>query len=265
MKYQLSDGSNLYYEIKGKEDAEQTLVFINGLSQATIAWGGYVPALEGKYKIVLLDLIFQGQSDEPENPRSFEQHATDVKELLIGLGIEKANIIGISYGGAVTMRILVNHPEIVNKAILMATFAHKTPYFNAIGQAWVSALQIGGYELMLDVMLPHVLSEAYFEKPLIPIDVMKTARKELHPSKERLMKLMAATAESDDYRPELKNVNVPTMAIVGETDILCTPAMNKSIADHIPNAEYKEIPVVGHTLNLEAIPQTVQLIQEFVA
>lgn len=264
MYHTLPDGSKMYYEVHGNPDATKTLVFLGGLSQSTIAWTGYLPALKPNYRLVLIDLIFQGQSDAPAEARSFDDHASEVKHLLDALKFDNIYLIGISYGGAVTQRLLVNYPETVTKAIIMASFAHKPPMFDAFGVSWFNALQAGGYALMLDVMLPAVLGQTYFENPLIPIDVIKTGRKDLHLPTANLMKLMQATAESGDYRKKLEEIKVPVRVIVGDEDILCTPAINQAIADHIPNSDMHRIPKVGHTLNLEAIPQTTELIVDFV-
>lgn len=264
MHHTLPDGAKMYYEVQGQENADKTLVFIGGLSQSTIAWGGYLPVLKPNYRIVLLDLIFQGKSDAPATHRSFDQHAADVKSLLDHLGLSKVYLIGISYGGAVNMRFMVNYPEMLIKSVIMAPFAHKPPMFNAFGVAWMNALKAGGYELMLDVMLPAVLGKSYFENPLIPIEVIKTGRKDLHLPAHNLFMLMAATAESEDYRETLKQIKLPVMVMVGDEDVLCTPEINKAIADAIPNGDYRLIEGVGHTLNLEAIPQSLALIQEFV-
>lgn len=264
MYHTLPDGLKMYYEVHGKEDADKTLVFIGGLSQSTIAWGGFLPALKPQYKIVLLDLIFQGKSDAPEKHRSFEQHAADVKSLLDALQLSKVYLIGISYGGAVNMRLMVNYPEMLAKSIIMASFAHKPPMFDAFGVAWLNALKAGGYALMLDVMLPAVLGNSYFENPLIPVEVIKTGRKDLHLPTHNLLMLMQATGESGDYRESLKQIDLPVMVMVGEEDVLCTPAINQAIAEAIPGSSFQRIEKAGHTLNLEAIPQSLQLIQQFV-
>lgn len=264
MYHTLPDNSKMYYEVHGNTDADKTLVFIGGLSQSTIAWTGYLPALKAQYRIVLLDLIFQGQSDAPPEARSFEDHAADVKSLLDALSLTNVYLVGISYGGAVSLRFMVHYPEMLAKSIIMASFAHKPPMFDAFGVAWVNALQAGGYPLMLDVMLPAVLGQTYFENPLIPIDIIKNGRKDLHLPTTNLMKLMQATAESIDYRETLKQVKVPVRVMVGEEDVLCTPKINQAIADAIPNSDFKLIPKAGHTLNLEAIPKTLELMVEFV-
>ena len=258
-----SDNYNLYYEITGNPNSPDALVFLNGLSQSTVAWFFMLPYFKEKYKIILVDFIFQGQSSKDAESRSFDRHALDIKELLEELKIEKANIAGLSYGSLVAQHIALLYPKKIHKLILMSTFAHKTPYYEAIETAWWNALKVGGYSLMLDVMLPSVLGENYFKNPIIPIDLMKQARTDANNDSNALFKLMSATKERPDYRPMLNKITTPTLIIHGEKDLLLSVQMATEVHKAIPNSIFEIIPNVGHTLNLEAVSQTSQLILTF--
>lgn len=255
---------NIYFEVHGNEHANNTIVFLNGLSQSTVAWLLTIPAFKNDYKIVLIDFIFQGQSDKKGEWRNFDTHAKDVISVLDYLKIDKAIITGLSYGSLVAQHLGVNYGKRISKLILMSTFAHKTPYYEAIELSWWRALEFGGYNLMLDIMLPTVLSEGYFKNPLIPIDLMKQARQEANEDKEALFKLMRATKDRGDYRNELKKITVPTLVIQGEKDTLFPIHMAQEVANSIPNAKLQIIPFAGHTLNLEAVPAMCKLILGFV-
>ena len=99
MIHQTKEGLHLYYEIHGKKDAKTTLIFLNGLTQGTIAWALTVPYLANDYQIVLMDLVFQGNSDKETEWRTFDQHAADVKSLVEELKPKNLVMIGLSYGG----------------------------------------------------------------------------------------------------------------------------------------------------------------------
>lgn len=264
MKHRLEDGTELYYELHGPENAPQTVVFLNGLSQSTLAWSAIAPSIAASHGVILLDLVFQGQSGAPESYRSFDAHAADVEHLLGTLGRENVVICGISYGSAVAQHILVNHPERYAGALLLSTFAHNTPIFEAIGNSWAAALREGGYPLMLDVMLPHVLGENYFIRPLIPIETLKEARLHAGLRPDSLLKLMMATEERKDYRMHLPRISVPVHVIQGEMDTLIPPRIAREVARHIPGAQFTVFEGVGHTLNIEAIPQTISEIKKFI-
>lgn len=258
-----TDNLNIYFEVQGNESAKETIVFLNGLSQSTISWILTIPYFKNDYRIVLMDFIFQGQSDKIGEWRSFDTHARDVVSVLDYLKIDKAIVAGLSYGSLVAQHLAINHGNRISKLLLISTFAHKTPYYDAIELSWWRALEFGGYNLMLDIMLPSVLSENYFLNPLIPIDLMKQTRQEANEDKQALFKLMRATKERIDYRPELKKITIPSIVIQGEKDLLLPVHMANEVAKAIPNSQFKVIPHVGHTLNLEAVPQMVAIIKDF--
>ncbi len=259
-----SDNLTIYFELQGNENAKETLVFLNGLSQSTISWVLTTPYFKANYKIILIDFIFQGQSDKTGDWRSFDQHANDVLSVLNFLNSEKVIVVGLSYGSLVAQHMAVNFPEKITKLILISTFAHKTPYFEAIELSWWRALEFGGYSLMLDIMLPSVLSENYFTNPLIPIDLMKQARQESNDDKQALFKLMRATKEREDYRLKLAVIAIPTIVIQGEKDLLFPVHMAKEVSDAIPKSKLVVIPNAGHTLNLEAVPQMSKVILDYI-
>jgi 3-oxoadipate enol-lactonase len=263
MFLQTKSGQQLYYETQTGNKSLPTLVFLNGLSQSTLAWILTNPHFKG-YNIVNLDFIFQGQSEKHGDWKDFDAHAADVAHLLKELGHAKVVLAGLSYGSLVAQHFALNHKEMVDKLILMSSFCYKTPYYNAIETAWWRALEMGGYPLLLDVMLPTVLSEEYFKNPLIPIELMKQARQETNDDATALLKLMRATKERKDFRDDLKKINSPTLVIHGEKDLLFPLHMGKEIADNIPNATFEIIQGAGHTLNLEAVPQMVSLIKNFI-
>lgn len=259
-----SDNLNIYYEIQGNLESKKTIVFLNGLSQSTLSWIITTPQFKNDYKIILIDFIFQGQSDREGDARSFNQHAKDVESVLKEIKAEKIILAGLSYGSLVAQHFAILYPQRLEKLILISTFAHKTPYYDAIELAWWRALELGGYPLMLDIMLPSVLSEEYFKNPLIPIDLMKQARQEVNGEKQALFHLMQATKDRPDYREQLQKITTPTLVIQGEKDLLLPVHMAVEVSKNIKGSILKIIPAAGHTLNLEAVPQMCKEIKEFI-
>lgn len=257
------DNLNIYYEVHGNVQSNETLVFLNGLTQSTLAWFLVLPYFKENYKIILLDFIFQGQSSKDAEWRDFNAHAQDVSLVLKQEKISKANIIGLSYGSLVAQHFAVVYPQLLNKLVLLSTFAHKTQYYEAIEHSWWRALEIGGYNLMLDIMLPNVLSENYFSKPIIPIELMKEARKENNQSKEAIFNLMRATKERKDYREELKNIKALALVIQGEKDLLLPVHLANEVHLNIKHSKFIVIKGAGHTLNLEHVPEVSKHILSF--
>ena len=98
------NGVQLYYELHGS--GEDVLVLNNGIIASTATWAFQLPALTPHYRVLLYDMRGQGQSQkwQPGDPDyTWEQHADDLAALLDALGIERAHIGGISYGGELTL------------------------------------------------------------------------------------------------------------------------------------------------------------------
>jgi 3-oxoadipate enol-lactonase len=237
-------------------------VFLNGLSQSTVAWSFMLPYFN-EYKILLLDFIFQGQSDKTGEYKNFDQHAQDVVSLMQHLKIPQASIVGISYGSLVAQNMASAYPYSVKCLVLLSTFAHKSEYFKAVELSWKRAVEMGGYTMLLDVMLPYVLSENFFENPIIPLDILKSTRQGVNENNEALMKLMRATEERADYRSELKKITAPTLIIHGRFDKLVTIDLAEAVQQNISNSKLVIVEHAGHTLNLEVVKETSKIIQDF--
>ena len=263
MKIILKDKQELYFEVLGNLSSNKTLFFLNGLSQTTISWGFVTPHFLEDCKVVLVDFVFQGNSSKEGEWRTFDQHAEDIICLSDYLDIEHFTVIGLSYGSIIGQHLAVNYPSRIEKLILLSTFAHKTPYYEAIELSWKRSLEMGGYGLMLDVMLPFVLSDNYFANPIIPIEMLKSVRKDMVEAKS-LQKLMEATMALKDYRPQLKKVICPSLIIHGGRDTLFPVDFGRSVSEHISNSTFVVIEEAGHTLNLESVSTVVKYIKDFI-
>lgn len=258
-----TDGQKIYYEVFGNSNADNTLVFLNGLTQSTLAWGLLTPYFKSKYRIVLVDFIFQGQSEKEGPWRDFDTHANDVRTLLDKEHIVSVYMVGISYGSLVAQHMAVRFPQYVKKLVLLSTFAHKTPYYEAIELSWWRALEMGGYNLLIDIMLPTVLSEAYYANPLVSIANLKKARQDSNLNPEAIFKLMYATRERKDYRKDLQKIKAPTLIIQGEKDMLLPVHMASEVHNNIKGSRLVVIPNAGHTLNLEHVQLVAEHISNF--
>ncbi|HRG58579.1 MAG TPA: alpha/beta hydrolase [Bacteroidia bacterium] len=264
MYFNTHDNLQIYYEFRGNEQSDKKVLFLNGLTQSTIAWEFTIQPLLNDYHIILMDLVFQGKSAVTENYRNFDEHAQDVFGLINTIVRKPISIVGISYGSLVAQHFAVNYPSLLDKLILVSSFAHKTQLYHSIELSWKNALKIGGYDLLLDVMLPYVLGQPYFENPFIPIEVMKTMRKDLQPDPKSILKLMQATEERKDFLKELESVQAPTLIVHGRNDMLFPISLANAINAAIPNSNLEIIEQSGHTINLEAPQKLSQLIKDFI-
>ncbi len=112
------NGIKLYYEIHG---AGEPLVLIAGLASDISEYAGISEGLAQKYRVVTFDNRGAGRSDKPDIPYSIEMMADDAIRLMDAVGAGRAHIIGISMGGRIALELALQHPDRVDKLVLVST------------------------------------------------------------------------------------------------------------------------------------------------
>ena len=104
MPFAHNNGIRIFYKVVGDGSP---LVLHHGLGATHEEWSrtGYVEALKGKYRLILMDARGRGKSDKPHGPEnhSMEYMVGDVVAVLDDLGIDKAHFWGDSMGGRVAL------------------------------------------------------------------------------------------------------------------------------------------------------------------
>lgn len=111
------NGKKLAYEVRGT--GEPVLLLHCGFVADS-----FVPlmndlTLSGQYRLINYHRVGYGQSDRAAGPMSVAQQAADARALLQQLGIQRAQIVGHSYGGVVALQLALDAPEVVHSLALL--------------------------------------------------------------------------------------------------------------------------------------------------
>src|SRR5438067_565063 len=117
-KYASVNGITLYYEIHG---TGKPLIMLHGGFGSFEMFAALSPALAEKYQVIGVDLYGHGRTALTDRPLRFEHMADDIAGLIEHLGLDKADVLGFSLGGAVALQTAIRHPECVNKLVLIST------------------------------------------------------------------------------------------------------------------------------------------------
>jgi len=137
------DGASIYYE---REGCGPPLLMIHGLGSSGDDWAFQREEFARHFSLILPDLRGSGRSAKPPGPYSITQFAADSWALLDELGIESANILGFSLGGAIAQEMALSQPGRVNKLVLCNALAN---YRTDTPRKWLEA--------RMQVALVHVL------------------------------------------------------------------------------------------------------------
>ncbi len=108
----------MYYEIHG---TGQPLVLLHGAFSAIgTSFGKLLPSLAQTRQVIAFELQAHGRTADIDRPLSLEQMADDVVAALQHLGIECADILGYSMGAGVALQVVIRHPAVVRKLVLIS-------------------------------------------------------------------------------------------------------------------------------------------------
>jgi pimeloyl-ACP methyl ester carboxylesterase len=112
------DGINTRYRVTGSGPA---LLMLHGIGRSLEDWDENVAAFSAGHTVHVLDLAGYGHSDKPDRAYSVDFLRDGVKGFMDGVQIERAVVVGNSLGGAVAMRLALEHPERVTGLVLVAS------------------------------------------------------------------------------------------------------------------------------------------------
>ena len=247
-----ADGAELEYEVSG---TGEPVVFIHGAFIAdTFRPLLAEPNLAGRYRLILYHRRGYAGSSPAAEPVSIAGEAADTRALLRHLGVERAHVVGHSYGGAVALQLALDTPDVVHSLALLEpalmvgasaqgyreSLARGTERYREAGAAVVvdEFLQARwpGYRAALDRALPGAFAQAV-------ADAGTTFEREL-PG------LLGWRFGEEEAR----RISQPALSVLGgESDALWSRfgETHRLLLAWLPHAEGFVLPGATHFLQLE--------------
>src|SRR5437667_5661071 len=114
------------------------------------------------HQVIGVDLYGHGCTALTDRPIRFEQMADDIAGLIQHLGLEKADLLGFSLGGAVALQTAIRHPERVNKLVVISTPFKRT--------GWHPEMQTGMTTIAPEFFMSTPIYDAYMRVAPKPED-----------------------------------------------------------------------------------------------
>jgi pimeloyl-ACP methyl ester carboxylesterase len=254
-------GIGIHYEWHGT-DTSPVLVLNNGILMTTASWGPQLAAFSRAHRVLLYDMRNQGASDHPDGPVSMARHADDLAELLEALGVDRAHVLGISYGGEVAQAFALQHPSRVRGLVLADTVSEVGPELRAAVEAWRRVAATGDAASFFAVTLPWNFSPAFIASHDALIASARGRYEALdYPAVARL----CDTFLDVDFTARLPQITAPTCVLVGELDLLKGRAYAERLAAAIPRAELHLVAGAGHASSWERPEEFNSIVLGFLA
>jgi 3-oxoadipate enol-lactonase len=225
-------------------------------------WLPAAQALAGRYRVILPDLRGHGDSGAGEGPATMEKHAGDIARVMDDADIGRAALVGVSIGGYALFEFWRRHRGRVAALGLCNT---KAPVDSA--EARAGRLQAAkdvlerGTEPFFESMIPRLLARTTrATRPDLVEGALRMMRKM---SPEDVAQVQRGMAERPDSTDTLKTINVPTLLVTGDEDILTGVNEAELMRQNISGSQLRVIPKAGHYSAWEQPEEAGKLLRQF--
>ena len=199
--YVAANGVNYHYQVHGK--GEPLLLLHGGLGQIE-TFGPVLGTLARQRQVIGVDLHGHGRTALGDRPMRYRDMADDLAVIVKQLGHDRVDVMGYSMGGAIALRLAVQHPQRVRRLVIAAAPYAQDGWFPEMlpMQAAVSAA-------MADEMKDTPMYQGYAAVAPKPQDFPRLL--------DRLGELMR---EPYDWADDVKKLSMPVMLVYGDSDMV---------------------------------------------
>ena len=241
------DGLRIAYERVGDGPA---LVLVHGyVGDGPTTWRPQLDALSDEFTVIAWDAPGAGQSSDPPDDFGIAGYADCLAGFIDVLGFASANIVGLSFGGALAIEFCRRHPRVPSSLILASAYAGWRGSLPAdvaerrLQQAFT--LSELSPDEFVDALLPTMFSAA--TSPAL-VSTFGAAIRAFHPVGFRAM----ARASAEDVRDALSSIEVPTLVVCGDADERAPLSVAEALHAAITRSTLVVLAGVGHVCNIEA-------------
>jgi pimeloyl-ACP methyl ester carboxylesterase len=224
-------------------------LFLHGLGGSRIAWEPQLDALSDHRRCVAWDAPGYGASAPAREPVTFGALAAAAAALLDRLDVERADVVGMSFGGMIAQHLAILHPERVRSLALLCT----SPRFGLDGtepRAWQAARLAPLDAGVTPAQMAREVLTALVAPGTDP-SVVEAAARAMARVPVAGLRAAIACLVTHDTRARLDEIRAPTAVLVGQRDEETPVAYASALAGGIEGARLIVIPDAGHLLNLE--------------
>jgi pimeloyl-ACP methyl ester carboxylesterase len=237
--YAPAGDTRLYYEVRGTGDP--ILLVHGGGGSSERSWPKEYDALARDFMLIKMDSRGHGRSADGAGPLTYGRLAADVVRLLDHLDLPRAHIVGHSMGAITALHLLVDYPDRVRTATLLAGTYHVDTY----NQPAYAAMK-----LELDRLLRGEKFDSRWTNTPLPV---------LQKLRDSLLTGPTLTL------PVLQTIRRPTLIAMAGKDDFFAPAIGERMRANIRDSELIHYPEATHRVQVTNSGDLIPAIRDFIA
>ncbi len=251
-----------YHDIGDGEE----IMFIHGSGPGVSAWANWrlcIPSLSKDFRIIAPDMAGFGYTQRVKGINyNMDVWVNQIINLMDELNIEKTNLVGNSFGGALALALVIKYPDRFKKIVLMGSMGVEFELTHGLNQAWGYTPSIENMKSLLDIfaysriLVTDELARLRYEASIQEGFQESFSAMFPHPRQESV-KDMSSNEE------DIKSINNEVLIIHGRDDKVIP--FDNSIRLHkmIKNSQLHSFGKCGHWSQIEHKDDFNKLLEEF--
>jgi pimeloyl-ACP methyl ester carboxylesterase len=237
--YAPAGDTRLYYEVRGAGDP--ILLLHGGGGSSERSWPTEYDALARDFMLIKVDSRGHGRSSDGAGPLTYGRLAADVVRLLDHLNLPRANVVGHSMGAITVLHLLIDYPDRIRTATLLAGTYHVDTY---------NPTAYAAMKLELDRLLHGEKLESRWA--ITPLPVLQ----KLHDS--------LLTGPTLTLRV-LQTIRRPVLIVMAGKDDFFAPAIGDQMRASIKDSELIHYRAATHRVQVTNRAELIPAIRDFIA
>jgi len=268
-------GHDVRYRRAGNR-RRQRILLLHGLAGSSRTWQHVMPGLAERYDVIAPDLLGHGESAKPMGDYSLGAMASGLRDLLAMLEIDRATIVGQSFGGGVALQLAYQHPELCDRLVLVGS--------GGLGRevSWMlRLLSLPGAEQLMPVIFPRIVADRGddvgrflhrrgLRAPLL--HEMWRSYRSLAGAENRkaFVRTMRGVIEPGGQSVSALDrlylaAHLPTLIVWGDDDRIIPVSHAHAAHETIPGSRLEILDGVGHFPQAEAPERFLEVLLDFMA
>ena len=248
------------HHVQGKADTAW-ITFIPGIGNDASFWAVHAEILAEHFQVLTFDPWGHNLSPLPPEPCSFQAIVDGVIALWDHLGIQKSSVVGLGFGGSVSLSLGLAYPQRIEKIVASCCRPRQPDDRHEFWRDRCAKAQANGLDKLGDVTVDRWLSKEF---------------RDTHPEADQQLRAMIKRTTVEgycayvnafiemDFSNSLGQIQAPVLLLAAEHDHGGGPVEDmQAMAAQLPNAKLEIIQGSGHICNFEAPEQVSQHLTNF--
>jgi 2-hydroxymuconate-semialdehyde hydrolase len=265
------------HDLGASKPGQPPVLFIHGSGPGVSAWANWrlaMPVISKDRRVIAPDMVGFGYTDrqkltpDPDGsvgiPYTMDTWVQQALDLMDALGVEQADVVGNSFGGALSLALAIRAPQRVRRLVLMGSVGVPFPITPGLDAVWGYEPSLATMKRLLDIfaysraLVTDELAELRYQASIRP--GFQESFSAMFPApRQRWVDAMASPEAAIRALPH------ETLIVHGREDQVIPLQNSLTLSQWIPNSQLHVFGHCGHWTQIEHAARFAQLVSNFLA